>query len=592
MFLKEHHREKDGKDHIYYSLSESLRTERGPRHHTICYLGELNSVAEHAWRKTIKIIDGDGEQRELSLFSDAGKNVPDRDDQITIRMSGVRWERPRDFGAVYMGWILWQRLGLDVFYRSHIDEVEDTADIAWSMVAAILTINRLCAPRSELFIDERWYRQTALDDIVGVPDEKVTKDRLYRCLDLLIKNKDAVEQHLKAKWGELFGAQYDVLLYDLTSTYFEGTADANPQARRGYSRDHRSDAKQVIIALIVSEEGFPFAFEVMDGNRRDVTTLEELLDIVEHKYGYARRIWVFDRGIVSEKNLKLLRTRKTPYVVGTPRAALKHYQHELTSANWEQIRKDVEIHRVPRISGKEMFLLVRSKGRQQKEQAMRERAMKKLNDGFTTLAKAVAAGRLKDEKKIYLKIGRLLGKYPSAAKLYAAELIKKHKKHTLHWHVLQDKLTLRQITEGAYLLRTNLTDVGLEKLWDIYVQLTEAEAAFRAIKSELMVRPIWHHNEKRVQAHILVAFLGYALWVTLKHSLKGLISFQGYSYDVSPWEALTILSRIKSGDIILPATDGKILRLRRVCDPGKDERTILHYLKMDLPGLLWAGEQL
>lgn len=593
MFLKRDHRFKDGKDHVYYSLCETIRTEQGPRHHKICYLGELNSDAERRWRRTIRIIDGKGESREISLFPDTTLASPAEEGTVTVRLSGVRWERPRDFGDVYSGWILWQRLGLDEFYHRNIDEAEDTADVPWSLVAAILTINRLCAPRSELFIDEKWYRQTALDDILGVLEEKVTKDRLYRCLDLLIKNKDAVEKHLKAKWGELFGITYDILLYDLTSTYFEGEASGNSQAQRGYSRDRRSDCKQVIIALIVSEEGFPFAFEVLSGNRSDVTTLEEMLDVIDHKYGYARRIWVFDRGLVSEKNLKVLRTRKTPYVVGTPRSALKNYEKELTSCcNWQKVKDEVEIHPVPRVSGEETFVLVRSQGRQKKERAMRELKMRRLETGFGKLAKAVAVGRLKNEKKIHIKIGQLLGRYPSVARLYRAELRNENGASVLHWSIHQDRLHLRQITEGAYLLRTNLKDMGLEKLWEIYIQLTEAEAAFRAIKSELMVRPIWHHKEKRVQAHILVAFLGYALWVTLKHSLKVSSILHEYDYDVSPWEALSILSKIKSGDIILPATDGRTLRLRRVCDPDQEAGRLLEKLKIQLPGLLWAGEQL
>jgi len=591
MFLKKHPRFKDGKDHIYYSLCETVRTERGPRQRKVCYPGELNCDGERAWRKVIQVVDAKGETRQLSLFPE-GVCLPPEKDVVSVRLSGVRWERPRDFGDVYAAWALWQRLGLDEFYRQQIDQAEDTADVPWSLVAALLTINRLCAPRSELFIDEKWYRRTALDDVPGVPDEKVTKDRLYHCLDLLIKNKDAVEKHLKAKWGELFGATYDILLYDLTSTYFEGAAEGNPQAKRGHSRDHRSDCKQVIIALIVSEEGFPSAFEVPDGNRRDVTTLQDMLDIIDNKYGHARRVWIFDRGVVSEENLKVLRTRKTPYIVGTPRSALKAYEKELTSSDWQRIRDEVEVHSVPRVSGDETFLLARSVGRQKKEKAMRELAMKRLEAGFTKLAKAVSVGRLKDDKKIHIKIGQLLGRYPSVARLYAAELREESGVRAFRWSVRQDRLHLRQITEGAYLLRTNLKDMELAKLWDIYRQLTEAEAAFRAIRSERMVRPIWHHKEKRAQAHILVAFLGYALWVTLKHSLKGSNFLHEYDYDVSPWEALHTLSRIKSGDLILPTTDGRTLRLRRVCEPDQDSRNVLGKLKISLPGLIWAGEQM
>lgn len=271
------------------------------------------------------------------------------------------------------------------------------------------------------------------------------------------------------------------------------------------------------MALIVSQEGFPFAFEVLDGNRRDVTTLEDMLDVVENKYGYARRIWVFDRGVVSEENLKTLRKRKAPYVCGTPRSALKAFEKELTSQDWQQVKEDIEAQIIPRVSGEETYLLVRSQGRINKEKAMRELAMKRLEAALAKLAAGVAKGRIKEDKKIHLKTGRLLGRYPSVASLYEIEIsCTDQQKKTLAWNRKEDKLRWKQITEGTYLIRTNLSGMELSKLWEMYTQLTEAEAAFRAIKSELLVRPIWHHKEKRVQAHILVAFLGYALWVTLK----------------------------------------------------------------------------
>ena len=588
MFLKDHQRIKDGKAHHYYALCETIRTDLGPRHRNVCYLGDLNSGGQNGWRKTIEVIDDKQEKREMALFPDTAPSIPTDPDVATVRLRGVRWERPRDFGDVYAGWMLWQRLGLDGFYQEHIDEpVTRPADVPWSLVAGLLAINRLCAPRSELFIDEQWYRQTALDDVLGVPEEKVHKDRLYACLDRLIENKDALEQHLKAKWGELFNATYDILLYDLTSTYFEGAAEANPQAKRGYSRDHRPDCKQVVIALIVSQEGFPFAFEVLDGNRRDVTTLEDMLEVVENKYGYARRIWVFDRGVVSEKNLKILRKRKTPYVCATPRSALKDFEKELTSQNWQKVKDDVEAQTVARASGKETYLLVRSQGRRDKEKAMRDLAMKRMEEGLTKLSAQVAKGRLKEDKKIHIKTGRLLGRYPSVASLYQIDLrVTDKQKKTLVWTRREDKLRWKQITEGTYLIGTNLSDTELSRLWEVYTQLTEAEASFRAIKSELMIRPIWHHKEKRVQAHILVAFLGYALWVTLKHSLKGSQWLHVYDYDVSPWKALNILSRIKSGDIVLPTTDGRTLRLRRISIPDQEGKDLLEKLKITLPDRL------
>ena len=584
MFLKDHRRFKAGKQHHYYSLCETVRTDHGPRHRPVCYLGELNVDAQSTWRKTVDVVDAQGQSRQLTLWADSVSDVPKEAEAATIRLKGVRWERPREFGAVYLAWTLWKRLGLDTFYQETIDQaLTRPADVRWSLAAAILAINRLCAPRSELFIDEQWYKLTALDDILGVDDAKVHKDRLYACLDRLIGKKKELEKHLKTKWGELFEAKYDVLLYDLTSTYFEGDALANPQAKRGYSRDHRPDCKQVVVALIVSEEGFPFSFEVMEGNRLDVTTLEEMLDAVEEKYGIARRIWVFDRGVVSEKNLKLLRSRKMPYVCGTPRTALKAFEKELVSRNWERVKDEVEIHRVPRVSGEETYLLVRSTGRRLKENAMRELKMKRLEKGLAGLAQQVKKSRFQDDRKIHFKAGQMLGHFPSVASLYTIDVKTGTKgRFKFIWSRRADKVRWKEITSGTYLIRTNLSDVELSKLWEIYTQLTEAEAAFRAIKSDLMIRPMWHQKKERVHAHILVAFLGYALWVTLKHSLQR--SAQSQDRDEgSPWKALNMLSGIKSGDIILPAVDGRILRLRRVSTPTPEERALLERLKISLP---------
>lgn len=591
MFLKEHHRVKDGKDHRYYSLCETIRTAAGPRHHTTAYLGELNSTAAERWRRSVDILKPSGEVETLSLFPDIFPNIPQDPDVVAVRLSGVSWERPRDFGDVYLGWSLWQQLGLDAFYQKTLDE-KYPADVPWRLVAAILAINRLCAPWSELSIEERWYQKTALDNILGVSEEKVNTDRLYRCLDLLIAHKEELEQHLKNRYGELFGVTYDILLYDLTSTYFEGEAKGNPQAKRGYSRDHRPDCKQVVIALIVSQEGFPFAFEVFDGNRRDVTTLEEMLEAIEKKYGRTRRIWVFDRGVVSEKNLRLLRRRKIPYVVGTRRAELKQFEQDLLSKEWQKVREEVEVMLIPRKRLKETFVLTKSAGRHEKEKAMRERAMKLVEKGFKGIVRQVARGKLKDAQKVLVRIGKLLGRFPSVAKFYQWKLTPKGKAQTLEWGYHEEKKQWAEVAEGIYLLRTFGVDLTAEKLWEIYIQLTDVEAAFRTMKSNLLVRPIWHRKETRVQAHILVAFLGYALWVTLKQTLKRTSSLHAYDYDVSPAKAIDILSGIKSGDIILPTTDGCVLKLRRVARPGLIQQQLLAHLKIALPERLAPDQQM
>ena len=500
MFLRANRRTKDGKDHLYWSLVETVRTADGPRQRTVCYLGELNTSAAARWRKTIQIFNAQGEEVQLALFPADGAELPEDARIVRIRLDRVRWTRPREFGDVWLGWHLWQRLGLQPFCERALDAVP--ADVPWSRIAALLAINRLCAPGSELAIEARWYGSTALDDLVGVDDARVNTDRLYRCLDLLLPQKAALQQHLTARYGELFRAQYEVLLYDLTSTYVEGAAHANPQMRRGYSRDHRPDCKQVVLALIVSPEGFPLAYEVFDGNRPDVTTLDEILDVVEAAYGRAQRVWVFDRGLVSEQNLETLRAREAQYLVGTPRAQLRAFERELLTGDWHQVREGVEVQRVAGPGGDEAFVLCRSATRRAKERAMRERASRSLEADLARLAVQVATGKLTEEARIQRRIGRLLERYPSVAALYEIAVTGPESARQVVWRERTDRRAWCEAREGAYLLRTNLTEADPAQLWAQYIQLTEVEAAFRALKSELAIRPIWHQKASRVQAHI------------------------------------------------------------------------------------------
>ena len=587
MFLREYHRWKDGKDHQYWALVETRRTAEGPRQRTVCYLGELNSSLEARWRKTLHVFNAEGAEHQLALFPADGPLPPDDPTVVPIRLDRVAWERPRQLGNVLLGLTLWQRLGLDTFWAARLDATP--AEVPWSRVAAVLAINRLCAPGSELAIEERWFTSTALDDLLAIPETAMHTDRLYRCLDLLLPHKGALEQHLKAKYGELFGATFDVLLYDLTSTYFEGAAASMLKAKRGYSRDHRSDCKQVLIALIVSVEGFPLAYEVFAGNRQDRTTLEDILKAVEAKYGTARRTWVFDRGVVSEANLERLRTHQPPlpYVVGTPKSAMKAFETSLAEGPWQHVRNDVEVKLVAAPGGTETFVLCRSRGRQLKEQAMRQTASARLERGLTTLAQSIAAGRVKDERKIQRRIGAVLARHLSVASLYTAELATTNGARHLVWRERPDRKAWAELREGTYLLRVfgcDLTDPT--QLWEIYMQLTEAEAAFKALKSDLLVRPIWHSKETRMEAHILVAFLGYALWVTLKHTLKGAGS------DLSPMKALQQLAKIQGGDILLETVLGHRLRLRRVSRPDAMEAALLATLKLQLPERLSADVQM
>src|SRR5215831_526584 len=344
MFLRPNRRSKDGKEHTYWSLVETIRTADGPRQKTLCYLGELNGSAQARWLKTVEVFNEQGEREQLKLFP-AEVEAPADDPQVArVLVNQVGLERVRQFGACWLGWELWRRLGLDGFFAERLDG--QAADVPWSRVAAVLAINRLCAPGSELAIEERWYPSTALDDLLGIAEGKINDTRLYRCLDRILPHKTQLEQHLKQRYGELFGAEFDVLLYDLTSTYVEGAADKNPMMARGYSRDHRPDCEQMVIALIVNHEGFPFSYETFNGNRADVSTMETILRMVERKYGKARRIWVLDRGIVSEENLAAIRKRGGQYLVGTPRSQMKHFEEELLKDDWTRVKPDVEVKKV------------------------------------------------------------------------------------------------------------------------------------------------------------------------------------------------------------------------------------------------------
>ena len=589
MFLRPNRRTKDGKDHSYWSLVETVRTPDGPRQRTLCYLGELNSSAQARWLKTIEVFNEQGEAEQLKLFP-SEVEPPANDPQVArVLLNKVRLERTRQFGSCWLGLQLWKRLGLDSFFEGAVDEHE--ADVAWSRVAAVLAINRLCAPGSELAIEERWYPSTALDDLLGIEEGKINDTRLYRCLDRILPHKTRLEQHLKQRYGELFGAEFDVLLYDLTSTYVEGAAEKNPMMRRGYSRDHRPDCEQMVIALIVNSEGFPFSYETFDGNRADVSTMETILRMVERKYGQARRIWVFDRGIVSEENLQAIRRRGGQYLVGTPRSQMKRFEEELLKDDWTQVRPEVEVNKVAIPQGEETYILCRTVGRKEKEKAIRDRFSTRMEDALKRLARTIENGRLKDRHKMERRLGRIQATHPQVSDLYDVALKDTPEGVRLQWSIKEERKVWRGLREGAYMLRTNLTAGTAEELWSRYMQLTEAEASFRALKSELSIRPLFHQKEPRVKAHVMVAFLGYALWVTLKHLIKRRAamvpqpSASGVhnAQPLSAMKALALLSTLNSADIVLPTTDGREIRLRRITQPTEDQRALLGQLGLTLP---------
>jgi len=589
MFLRPNRRSKDGKEHTYWSLVETVRTADGPRQRTLCYLGELNSSAQARWWKTVEVFNEQGEAEQLKLFP-AQVEPPADDPQVArVLVNQVRLERMRQFGACWLGLELWRRLGLDRFFEECLEAQE--ADVPWSRVTAVLAINRLCAPGSELAIEERWYPSTALDDLLQIAEGKINDTRLYRCLDRILPHKTKLEQHLKQRYGELFGAEFDVLLYDLTSTYVEGLAEKNPMMARGYSRDHRPDCEQMVIALIVNSEGFPFSYETLDGNRADVSTMETILRMVERKYGKARRIWVLDRGIVSEENLAAIRKRGGQYLVGTPRRQMKQFEEELLKDDWTRVQPEVEVKRVAIPQAEETYILCRTRGRKEKEKAIRHRFSAHMEDALKRLAKTIATGRLKDRNKMERRLGRIQASHSQVNDLYEIALRDTPDGIRLHWEIKQDRKVWRELREGAYMLRTNLQAGTAEELWSQHMQLTEADASFRTLKSDLYIRPLFHQLEPRVKAHVLVAFLGYALWVTLKQLLKRRAtiipqpSASGVhnAQPLSAMKALALLSTLQSADIVLPTTDGCEIRLRRITEPTAEQKALLQHLGFSLP---------
>jgi transposase len=589
MFLRPNHRDKDGKDHSYWSLVETVRTPDGPRQKTLCYLGELNSSAQTRWLRTIEVFNEQGDSQQLKLFPSDVAAPPDDPQVARVLLNKVRLERTRQFGSCFLGWELWKRLELDYFFEQALDHEE--GDVPWSRVAALLGINRLCAPGSELAIEQRWYPATAMDDLLRIEEGKINDTRLYRCLDRILPHKTKLERHLKERYGALFGAEFDVLLYDLTSTYVEGAAEKNPMVRRGYSRDHRPDCAQLVIALIVNHEGFPFSYETFDGNRSDVSTMETILRMVERKYGKARRVWVFDRGIVSEENLAAIRKRGGQYLTGTPRSQMKQFEAELLRDDWTRVRPEVEVKKVPIPNGEETYILCRTSGRAEKEKAIRNRFSNSMETALKGLEKAIVTGRLKDRYKMERRLGKIQARHPQVNDLYDLALRDTPAGVRLFWEMKEDRKNWRQSREGAYLLRTNLQAESAEELWSKYMQLTEAESSFRALKSELSIRPLFHQLEPRVKAHVMVAFLGYALWVTLKHLLKRRPAVDAKSSvsgadnlpPMSPMKAIALLSTLQSADIVLPTTDGREIRLRRITEPTADQKSLLRQLGISLP---------
>jgi transposase len=570
MFLKANRRTKDGKTHVYYTLNESVRvSRRRVLQRRVLHLGELNTTQVDRWQRTIETIHEDGSRHQLRLFSDREGHAPHADDVVEVVLSSLRLRHPKQFGSPWVGCRLWEELALDQFWQTVLDE--DPGDVAWAKVVELLAVNRLCEPRSELSLHQQWFPKVAMDFLLETDARVAEKDRLYRCLDKIVAHKAELEQHLARRWRDLFGATFDLLLYDLTSTYFEGDVVGVEKAQRGYSRDHRPDCKQIVLALIVTPEGLPLSYEVFAGNRTDATTLAEILEAVENKYGRADRVWVFDRGLVEEANLERLRQRGGRYLVGTRKSELRRYQQRLLDGDWKNVSASVRVQLISE-SG-ETYVLAQSLTRAQKEAAMRTRVVRGLMRDLVRLRRSVRHGQLTDPEKLRHRLGRLHERWPQAWR-YVQIAVEELR---LRWHWDRDALKHAAAREGAYLLRTNLTETDPARLWQQYIQLTEVEAAFRALKSELALRPIWHWKAARVEAHVMVAFLGYALWVTLKQKLKAVAP------SLTPWQVLKLLGQLQLIEVWFKTRDARALCLLRITEPDTAQAAVLHQLNWRLP---------
>jgi transposase len=584
MFLRKNRKRFDGEVYEYWSLCETVRTERGPRQRVVASLGKFSEEDLAAgWNDIEALLEGRRpapKQREL--FDQPGGSEPALGWELAdLRSLSV--ERVREFGGVFLALALWRRLGLHELLGELIEPGRE--EIAWGDVAAVLTVGKFCGQASELGIAEEWYARTALDDLCGIAVESVNDDRLYRALDKVGTHKDRLCEHLMERYRQWFGVRFEFLLYDVTSTYFEGLAQKNSKAARGYSRDQRGDCKQVCIGLVCTPEGLPLNFEVFAGNRVDVTTVEDIVRKMEERFGQAERIWVMDRGMVSEANIAFLRERKAQYIVGTPKSQLRTYEAELAEKeNWIEVENGVEARLVdhPDGSGQERYVLCRSSARGAKERAMLDRQMTHLTDEMIKLDRCLQRRPQSDLDKIGRRIGRWQGKYPAAARLLEIELIKDREGRAC---ALRLSCPLREgthplLSKGAYLLRTNCTETDPAKLWRWYIQLTQAEAAFRTAKSDLGLRPIYHQKTERVEAHLLICFLSLALWRSLEMWMrsKGLGS--------SARKLVAALSTIRSMDVTVPVKRAErtvTLRLRTVAKPESDVALLLAHLGLHLP---------
>ena len=564
MYLRKVSKYKDGKAHHYWALVQSYRTERGPRQRTVAWLGE---VAEDS--KLVLKTERSTPPDQRDLFAE-------REAQwVEVNTQTLRVENIVDFGGPWLGLQLIRLLGLDRFLCEHLPRGKE--EIPWDVMAQVLVLCRLCHPCSELEIAEDYFEKSALADLLGIPKGKINDDRLYRALDRLLPYKRELEKHLKERVGTLFSLSYDLFLYDVTSVYFEGEAEANPLAQRGYSRDKRGDLKQVCIALVVTRDGFPLGYEVFSGNRTDVTTVEEIVEEMEGRYGQAERIWVMDRGMGSEENFEFLNKNGRRYIVGANRNQLKRYERELLQRDWVNVQEGLEVKKVESPDGKEVYILCRSHSRALKEAAMHERFEKRIEEALTRAA-ASASKRRYRAGLLERRIGRILERNSRAAGLFDIQVTQEAEGFSkVRWRKRESFREWSALSEGCYLLRSNVMDWSPEDLWKAYIQLTEAEDAFRIHKSDLSIRPIWHQKEERVRAHILVCFLAYVLWKTLEGFCR-----QGGLGD-APAKVFKDLSGIKLVNVVMSTRQGIPVTLRCVSTPTTHQAILLQRLGLHLP---------
>jgi len=575
MFLRSNNRKKDGKDHRYFSIVENHRIASDETvQRTVLYLGEINDEQQAAWRKTLSVFDEQQQEyANLSLFPDDREIPADAVDSLQVKLSGLELRRPRLFGSCWLACELWQQLGLQEFWDARLAGSRE--DVPWEKVLQLLVVNRLLDAGSEFRVHRQWYLTTAMDALLGTDFAVAEKDRLYRCLDRVLEYKQELFLWLRQKWADLFQAEFEVLLYDLTSTYFEGAMEENPKAKYGHSRDKRTDCLQLVIALVITSDGFPLAYEVLDGNTSDRTTLRGFLDKIEKTYGKAKRMWVMDRGVPTEEILQEMRdpAREIFYLVGTPKGKIQQYERKWLELPWQKVRDSVDVKLFEQDG--ELYVLAKSEGRRAKETAMRRKRLSRLLRRLRGMRR-----NLPSRDQLLMRVGAAKSQAGRAFQFVQMQVPGEDQpvtRETFQFRVDKKKLQEAEWRDGHYLLRSNLTAGDPSVLWTRYVQLTQIESVFRSLKSELGIRPIYHQLEHRADAHILIAFLAYCLQITLKQRL--LLHAPG----LTPMAVLEKLAEIKMIDVWIPTVDQRWLILPRYTQPSPDNKLLIEKLRLELP---------